>query len=161
MAFKLDQIKTDLLAALGTIKTTNEWATGKNYLTNIGNFIETWEVHPVPQENNDEFILEDPVIEKIPEDEPMDHHKFAYIFSIKAFQAKGDSSIAEIRKIRMDLVHCIGKLSIASLIKYKDTVFEIPRLEIQVKEENRIVAGLICVLRVTFADDPFFMIEEF
>lgn len=161
MAFKLDEIFNDIATGLGNIKIANEWTPGKNYLTNIGNHLETWLIKPVPNEDDDEFILEDPVIEKKQEDEFTDHHTFYYLFSIKVYQAKGDSTIAELRKIRMDLFHCAGKLSSEFLAKYNDTVFEIPRCEIVVEESNKTVGGLIFNLRIQFTDDPFMMIEEF
>jgi len=163
MAFKIDEIFDDVVAGLGAIKTSNTWDDGSAifYQTNIGGHLETLLIKPVPDEVDDEFILEDPLIEKKAQDEHTDHHTYFYSFSIKAYQAKGNSTIGELRKIRMDLFHCVGKLSGEFLIKYKDTIFEIPRCEIVVDEGNKTVGGIIFNLRIQFTDDPFMMIDEF
>jgi len=160
MAFKIDEIFSDVKTGLQNIRTANEWLTGKNYLTDIGEHLEDWETKPVPQEIDNEFILEDPVVEKKQEDEFTDHHTYFYLISVKAFQAKDENTIVELRKIRMDLFHCAGKLSTEFLEKYNDTIIEIPRCEIVVEETNRVVGGLIFNMRIQFTTDEPFMVDE-
>lgn len=121
MKIQEQQLYIDLLAAFSTIKTTNQYASGKNYETNVGKFVRDWTEIPISDDETEVLILEDPEMNYAEQEEHSADHKVSHTYVAKLFLAKADNTLDELRKAERDLRRCIGA-NLAMLINKYHTI---------------------------------------
>ena len=146
---KQEAIRTDFINALKTIKTTNQYESGKNYETNIGNYIKDWNEQPLPTETVREVIVEDRKIEHENNPEFEEAHYQTIIFTIKIYEP-GKTTVASLRKDEIDIMRCIGANEDAFFTKYGDTVFSIVEREKDVVKKNITIGGSKIIVKIKF-----------
>lgn len=115
------ELYIDLLAIFATIKTTNQYAAGKNYESNIGNFVRDWSDVPISDDETDVLVLEDPEMNYNEKQEYSADHEVSHTYVVKLFLAKEDDTLDELRKAQRDLRRCIGA-NLATLINKYHTI---------------------------------------
>lgn len=103
-----ESLYQDLLINFKTILTTNTYAVGKNYETNIGNFVKDWNLFSIGEDETEVLIIEDAETAYVDQDEHADDHKVIHTYSVKLFLAKTDNTISDLRKASRDLRRCLG-----------------------------------------------------
>ena len=140
---KEQQLYIDLLALFATIKTTNEYAAGKNYETNIGNFVRDWSDVPISDSETEVLILEDPEMNYAEQEEHSADHKVSHTFVLKLFLAKGEDTLDELRKAQRDLRRCLGANIAAFITKYHAIAFKPITIVKGFEKAERLRGGLV------------------
>lgn len=156
---KEQAVYQDLLLMFAAIKTTNLYAPGEFYESNIGNFVKDWADVPISDEETDVLVIEDAEINYNEQEEMSADHKVIHTYSIKLFLAKGDDTIAEIRKAARDLRRCIGANVSAFLTKYHAIAIKPVTLVKGVKKEDRMIGGLIFRFTIEWSQEKW-LIDE-
>ncbi len=101
------QIYDAIYTAMLEIKTTNEYASGKNYETNIGNFLQLWLDKMNAETSSEVFEIHDANGEASDEQEPIQHEilNLEFIVSVK----KGENTASYLRSAKADIYRVIGK----------------------------------------------------
>jgi len=155
---KQEAITTDFINALKTILPANEYETGKNYETDIGNYIKDWNEQPLPAETVREVIVEDRKIEHEEQNEFAEAHYQTIIYTIKIYEP-GVNTIANLRKDEMDIMRCIGANEDAFLAKFGDTVFSIAEREKDVIKGNKTIGGSKMTVKCRFGTNRWLIGE--
>ena len=108
----------DLLTYFATILKANEYASGKNYETDIGNFVKDWNTYSIGDDETEVLIIEDAETSYKDQDENSADHKVMHTYSVKIFLTKTTTTLAELRKASRDLRRCLGKNMDAIKTKY-------------------------------------------
>ncbi len=115
---KEEALYQDLLIYFATILIANEYASGKNYETNIGNFVKDWNTYSIGDDETEVLIIEDAETSYSNQDENSADHKVTHTYSVKLFLAKTTTTLSDLRKASRDIRRCLGKNMDALTTKY-------------------------------------------
>lgn len=139
-----EAILNDLKDALETIRTTNEYASGKNYLTNIGADIYLWgkAKDAKPGFPITELMDEDGFHNEEESDSGSDANAMKILIKVAAEENTNTASL--LRKARTDIIRCIGANRSAFKTKFGG-YFEINLgdWEIEVEKESNKTSGVL------------------
>jgi len=104
---KEEKIYSLIVAGAQEIKTTNEYATGKNYETNIGQYYQEWMGDVNPESAEEVLEVRDFSGDVSDEQEPLQHEflEIKFVYGCK----NGSSTAAQLRKAKADIYRMIGK----------------------------------------------------
>lgn len=153
------QLYIDLLAMFATIKTTNEYAAGKNYESNIGNFVRDWSDVPISDEETEVLILEDPEINYAEQEEHSADHKVSHTFTVKLFLAKTATTLTDLRKAQRDLRRCLGANVPAFITKYHAIAFKPVTIVKGFEKGERTRGGLVFRFTVEWSQEKWLINE--
>lgn len=156
---KEQQLYIDLLALFATIKTTNEYAAGKNYETNIGNFVRDWSDVPISDEETEVLILEDPEINYSEKQEHSADHEVSHTFVAKLFLAKTNTTLTDLRKAQRDLRRCLGSNIQTFITKYHAIAFKPVTLVKGFEKGERTRGGLVFRFTVEWSQEKWLINE--
>ncbi len=106
---KEEALYQDLLTYFATILVANEYAPGKNYETDIGNFVKDWNTYSIGDDETEVLIIEDAETNYLDQDENSADHKVIHTYFVKLFLAKTTTTLADLRKASRDIRRCLGK----------------------------------------------------
>lgn len=155
---KQQAILTDWINCLKNIKTTNAYAIGKNYSTNIGNYIKDFDPKII-EEGKNALIVEDKISQFEDQPEIAAAHYWDLEIVHKIIWPNADSSIPDIRNIEMDIIHCIGSNEESFLNKYRDTIFHGIEGEKNAYKGIKQVGELKLTLKIRFGTERFLIGE--
>lgn len=152
------EIIADLVEKLSDIRTTNEYAEGKNYATDIGAEVNDWNDKPVESGDTDEVIVSDEDIEELNDDGKryLQTHRFRMQISIRIFMAQGNETISMLRKAEADVYRCIGKYNRFFLDKYRDFAFKPGARRRQLQEGSRTFGGSYVLIYAEYSTPAFY-----
>jgi len=133
----------DLLTYFATILTTNEYASGKNYETDIGDFVKDWDTYSIGDDETEVLIIEDAETSYLDQDENSADHKVMHTYSVKIFLAKTTTTLADLRKASRDLRRCLGKNMDALTTKYIGLVIKPATFVKGYEKKERTRGGLV------------------
>ena len=149
----------DILTMLATIKTTNLYAAGKYYESNIGNFVNDWADVPISDDETEKMIVEDAEINYDDQQENSGDHKVSHTYTVKLFLAKTTTTLADLRKAQRDLRRCIGANIVTLISKYHAIAFKPITLVKGFEKGERTRGGLVFRFSVEWSQEKW-LIDE-
>lgn len=150
----------DLLIYFATILTSNEYAAGKNYETNIGSFLKDWQTYSIGDDETEVMIIEDAETDYQDQDESSADHKVVHTYSIKLFLAKTTSTLSELRKASRDLRRCLGANSDALTTKFIAIVIKPVTLVKGFEKRERTRGGLVFRFTIEWSQEKWLIGES-
>ena len=121
---KEEAIIQDWIATLQTINPLNEYAAGKNYLTDIGDNVEYWLTIPEPDEEIKQLVIEDRICEGEEISDPTAAHYQVLELINTVYYPDGADTATRQGEAKADIIRCIGANWQNFLNKYKDVVIK-------------------------------------
>lgn len=159
MAIKEQEIYSDLLAIFATILTSNEYQSGKNYETDIGNYVTDWKEVPISDDETEVLILEDPEIDYNEEQEYQADHKVTHTYVAKLFLAKTSTTLDELRKAQRDLRRCIGANLVTLISKYHAIAIRPLKIAKGFEKGERTRGGLVFRFTIEYSQEKWLIGE--
>lgn len=150
----------DLLTYFASILIANEYAPGKNYETDIGNFVKDWNIYTIGDEETEVMIIEDVETNYEDQDENSPDHKVIHTYSVKLFLAKTNSTLAELRKASRDLRRCLGKNLDTLTTKYIGLVIKPVTLVKGYEKKERTRGGLVFRFTAEWSQEKWLIGEQ-
>src|SRR3989338_3188324 len=157
---KEEAIIQDWIATLQTINPLNEYAAGKNYLTDIGDNVEYWLTIPEPDEEIKQLVIEDRICEGEEISDPTAAHYQVLELINTVYYPDGADTATRQGEAKADIIRCIGANWQNFLNKYKDVVIKNISTEKNVIETSKTIGGIKIIVKIRFGTEPFLIGEH-